>query len=183
MRWRLACTLCLITLANGQTVSVPRYADADALLVYKAVIPSSSRFSVLMVNSTVEPTQCTPSEKDMPDAQFREALDAFHRANSQKWNLSGLLNDQKLITETELDSIFKSGPIEGWKEFHNQHPKFRGYMRASAVGFNSAHTIAILYTEAFCNAKCGSGAFSYFRRTPNGWSRVTVDIPNCRWIE
>jgi hypothetical protein len=173
----------MIDVATGSGGPSPQqYADSDAGQIYKALIPETARKSMLLLTTSVHPTTCSPDDADMPDAQFRNALGAFRKINERKWDVSGLISSKQTITETALDSIFKLGVIEGWKQFRQQHPHASGYLAVSAVGFNTERTIAVVYSQVRCGSKCGTGSFTYFRRTPHGWSRVLARIPDCRWI-
>ena len=115
------------------------------------------------------------------DHDCRNALGAFRKINDRKWDVSGLISSEQTITETTRDSMFTSGVIEGWKQFRQQHPHAGGYQAVSAVGFNTERTVAVVYSEVRCGAKCGTGGFTYFSRTPHGWSG-TVSPPVLRTL-
>jgi hypothetical protein len=72
--------------------------------------------------------------------------------------------------------------MEGWKRFRQKHPDSLGYVALSAIGFNNAHTVAVVYSEGRCGGKCGAGGFKYFRRTRKRWQKVETDFPHCDWI-
>jgi hypothetical protein len=172
-----------IDVATGNIdLSPQQYSDSDAGQIYEALIPATARNSMLLLTVSVQPTICSPDESDMPDTQFRNALGAFRKMNDKKWDVSGLISSEQTITEAAVDSMFKSGVIGGWKQFRQQHPHASGYQAVSAVGFNAERTVAVVYSEVRCGAMCGTGSFTYFRRTPHGWSRVQAEMPSCRWI-
>jgi hypothetical protein len=161
---------------------VKAYSEPDVLEVYKALIGPQSKKSLLILSTSGEPTICSVNAKDITDPEFRKAVNAFHDVNKQVWDLSGVLSDRKTISEAELDETFKPGVMEGWRRFRQEHPDSLGYVTLSAVGFNNAHTVAVVYSGVHCGGKCGAGGLKYFRHTPKGWQRVTSNFPNCDWI-
>ena len=167
--------------AGGQIASVKAYSEPDAQKIYRALIaPQGKR--VLVLSTTIERKNCSVNEKEIPDPEFRKAMAAFHDVNEQVWDLSKVLSYARTISSAELDETFKLGVVEGWKQFRLKHPDSSGYIALSAVGFNNAHTVAVVYTEGGCGAKCAAGGFKYFRRTPKGWQKIKPDFPNCDWF-
>jgi hypothetical protein len=145
--------------------------------------PQSKR--LILLSTTVKPKTCSMSEneaREIKNPEFREAMNAFRDVNEQVWDLSRVFGDRKTITEAELDETFKLGVMEGWKRFRLKYPDSFGYVALSAVGFNSAHTVAVVYSERRGGPKWGAGGLTYFRRTQKGWQRVNTDFPNCDWI-
>jgi hypothetical protein len=167
---------------SAQIAPVKAYSETNVLEVYKALIGPQSNKSFLVRSTTVEPINCSVSGKEITDFEFREAMNAFHDVNEQVWDLSRALGDRKTISNADLDETFKPGVMEGWRRFRQRHPDSAGYVGLSAVGFNKAHTVAIVYSEVRCGGKCGAGGFKYFRHTPRGWRRVNANFPNCDWI-
>jgi len=167
-----------------------KYSDYDAGQIYQALIPAAARTSMLLLTMSVQPSACLLDDSDMPDAAFRDALHNFRRTNAAAWDVSSLIGGGQRITKAAHDSIFnrrdaatgKSGAGEGWNEFHRRYPRAKGILAVSTVGFDPGRTAAILYSEVSCGALCGTGSFTYFRRTPHGWDRVEAGIPNCGWI-
>jgi hypothetical protein len=156
--------------------------DSDAAQIYTTFLLSRGKQTVMVVSTTVAP-MCIPTDSEMPDKDFRAALNDFRRVSLEKKEISvGLPSGNELIRDNEVDSFFKSGIIEGWKQFRAAHPKSPAYLRLSAVGFNPNHDVAIVYSEIHCGPKCGTGGFQYFRREHGRWGRLKEDIPNCRWI-
>jgi hypothetical protein len=173
---------------NGKKDELPQqYSDNDAGQVYRALIPATARASMLLVTATVQPSICSPEASDMPDSSFRDALANFRKTNARPWDVSRLIGIKQQISETARDSMFtrdpssgKSDAMQGWNEFHRRYPDAEGILAVSAVGFDTGRTVAIVYSEVACGLLCGSGSFTCFRRSHDGWGRV--EIPTCRWI-
>ena len=185
VKYALVSVLWPAMVVSAQIASVKAYSAPDAAEVYGALFALRSKKPVLVLSTTVKPKICSVSEKDatgIEDPQFREAMNGFRDINEHVWDLSSVLGDRKTITEAELDETFKPGVMEGWKRFRLKYPDSLGYVALSAVGFNSAHTVAVVYAESRGGPKRGAGGLKYFRRTPKGWQRVNTDFPNCDWI-
>jgi hypothetical protein len=166
---------------SAQIASVKAYSEPDVLEVYNALLGPQIKKSLLVLSTSVKPTICSVSLKEITDSEFGNARKAFQDVNEEAWDLSRVLNDRKTISQGELEETFKPGVVEGWKRFRQRHPETSAYVALSAVGFNNAHTVAIVYSEVRCGGNCGAGGFKYFRRTPKGWQRVKVDF-GCDWI-
>jgi len=170
---------------------LPQYADFNAGQIYKALISAADRRSMVLFSSSVQPSDCSLRDSDMPDAAFRNALDNFRKTNTAAWHISPLIGGGREITKTAHDSMFnkfdaatgKNDVAAGWKEFHRRYWFAKGILAVSAVGFDAGRTVAIVYSEMQCGGLCGTGSFKYFRRTPHGWDRVEAAIPSCEWIE
>ena len=180
LKFVLVSVLCL-QWSSGQIAPVKSYSEANVPEVYKALIGPQSKKSLLVRSTTVAPMNCSVSGEEITDTEFREAMSAFLAVNEQVWDLSQVLGDRKTISNEDLDETFKPGVMEGWKRFRQRHPDIPGYVGLSAIGFNKAHTVAIVYSEVRCGGKCGAGGFKYFRHT-KGWRRVNPNFPNCDWI-
>jgi hypothetical protein len=91
----------------------PRYTDGDAFDVYSALMPSPiGGESVMVVNTTITPEKCPLSVAEMPDTDFREAVQDFHRKNGEARILVGELRSPlkaDFVDRMELDSYFRRG--------------------------------------------------------------------------
>lgn len=180
LRFALIATLGLLGFASAEPT---RYSsELDSKQVYEALLLRQGQHSAMLVSTTVNPTTCLPGDSEMPDNDFRWALSDFRSATQQKEDISGWMSDYDMIREDEIDSFFKSGVMEGWKQFRAAHPKSPAYLRLSVVGFNADHSVAMVYSEVHCSPKCGAGGFHCFRREHGQWKKVERDIPDCRWI-
>jgi hypothetical protein len=167
---------------SSQTASLRAYSEPDAAEVYRALIGPQNKRSFLVLSTSRGPNTCSFSEKEIADPEFRQAMHSFRDMKEQKWDLSSVLGDRQTISESELNDTFKPGIMEGWHRFRQKHPDSSGYVALSAVGFNSAHTVAVVYSGGACGPKCGTGGLKYFRRTSKGWQRIRADFPSCDWI-
>jgi hypothetical protein len=175
--------LCLLSaLWAGQAETVQPYSERDASHVYKLILPSGGKRSVLTLSTTVNAYPCVPTERDMPNADFRAALVDFKNVNQQRWNISAFIKSENIITRNEVDPLFKQGVMEGWKQFHAKYGDRRGYSAVSAIGFDAQHAVAIVYSETNGGPKMGAGRFRYFRRTKSTRREITSKVPDCGWI-
>ncbi len=185
MRKKLKCvlvSLLWLQWSSGQIAPVKAYSEANVPEVYKTLIGPQSKKSFLVRSTTLAPMNCSVSGKEITDTEFREAMSAFLAVNEQAWDLSQVLGERKTISNEALDETFKPGVMDGWKRFRQMHPDSPGYVGLSAIGFNKARTVAIVYSEVRCGGKCGAGGIKYFRHTPRGWQRVNPNFPSCDWI-
>jgi hypothetical protein len=166
---------------SGQIASVKAYSEPDAQEIYRALMAPYKR-PILVLSTTIDEKTCSVSEKEIKDPEFRKAMATFHEVNEQVWDLSKVLGNRRTINNVELDEIFKPGLVEGWKQFRQKYPDSSGYVSLSAVGFNDAHTVAVVYSAGHCAVNCAAGGLQYFRRTPKGWQRVETGFPNCHWF-
>ena len=149
---------------SGQVASARAYSEPDAQEIYRALIAPYGRHT-LVVSTTIDRKSCSVSEKEITDPEFRKAMAAFNDVNERIWDLSKVLGQSKMITNVELGETFKHGVVEGWKKFRQNHPDSTRYIALSAVGFNNAHTTAVVYVEGGCGPKCAASGFQYFRHT------------------
>jgi|HubBroStandDraft_6_1064221.scaffolds.fasta_scaffold243919_2 hypothetical protein len=185
LKYALVSVLWPAMVVSAQSAAVKVYSEPDAAEVYGALFATRSKKPILFLSTTVKPHICSVSEKEaeqIKDPAFREAMSAFRDVNEQVWDLSRVLEGRKTTGEGELDETFKPGVVEGWKQFRQRYAHSLGYFALSAIGFNNAHTAAVVYSEGRCGGLCGAGGFKYLRRTPDGWKRVNTGFPQCDWI-
>jgi len=177
-------TLTFPPIASCQTPV--EYADPDAFNVYSALIPTPiSGRAVLVVDATRNPPRCSLNEEDIPDPDFREALQDFHRANEQVRTLAKEFRSSvkaDLIDSKELKSYFRKSADKGWKKFYKAHPKASGTIAFSAVGFNHKRTAAVVYSEIVSCSECGVGGLHFLRKETAGWTEIKPGFPACGWI-
>lgn len=174
--------LWLIPIAPAQTTPVQSYSERDASGIYRIVLSAVTKKSALVVTTTVNPVLCVPAHRDMSDDEFRAALSDFRNVNQQKWDIGNFLDSKRAISRSEIDSLFKEGILEGWKQLRLKYPDHPFYQAVSAVGFDPHHSVAIVYSEVRCGPKCGTGEFRYFLRRRGRWSELTKGVPSCSWI-
>lgn len=168
----------------------PRYTDRDAFDVYSALMPSPiGGKSVMVVNTTIKPERCTLSAAEMaaemPDTDFREAVQDFHRKNDEARILAGEFRSPvkaDLVDRKELDSYFRRGADRGWKKFYKAHPKADGTVAFSAVGFNDKRTVAVVYSEVASCSECGAGSLRFLEKKTEGWIEIKPGFAACGWI-
>ena len=173
--------LILTAFAHPSNVeSPPRYADKDALAVYRTMIPEPNDGKlVLIVTTTVNPTVSVC--KDLANTngisgEYAEALADLVRVNRQEWSLDSLLSGDRtqFVSQRELDSVFHENISKGWNKFHREHPTASGYIRFSAVGFNQKRTLAVVYSVV-----SGHRSVQFLKGSSNGWKKVASPLPFC----
>jgi hypothetical protein len=187
----------IFVLASAAVASQPtrsrqtptRYTDVDAFDVYSAVMPRPiSGKAVLVVNTTTKPETCSLTDADIaniPNADFREAMQDYRRANNELWILAGEFRGPvkaDFVDRKELDSYFRKGADKGWKRFYGAHPNASGTVAFSAVGFNDKHIAAVVYVEIVSCSECAVGGLHLLQKGTNGWTEIKPDLTNCGWI-
>jgi hypothetical protein len=79
----------------------------------------------------------------------------------------GDADSHKVITQEELDKIFKGGR---WEDFYRKHPKAGGYWQFSRPGYNSARDEAVLYVSHVCGMLCGTGHLYFLAKQNDQWT-------------
>jgi hypothetical protein len=162
------------------------YADPDAFNVYSALMPTPiNGRAVLVVDATRKAERCSLNDESMPDSDFREAMQDFHRANKQVWTLAKEFRSSvqaDLIDSKELKSYFRKSADKGWKTFYKTHPQASGTIAFSAVGFNHKRTAAVVYSEIVSCSECGVGGLHFLRKEAAGWTEIKPGFPDCGWI-
>jgi len=73
----------------------------------------------------------------------------------------------RIVTDSELRSIFQRGPMDGWPEFYRRYPKQRSWYAFSPVAFSADRLQAYVYYEYNCGDVCGGGEGFWFVRSRN----------------
>lgn len=103
------------------------------------------------------------------------AADDYEAKNGQKWLLNKtsfkLPVKVSLITDLDLKAIFHGhwGELE-WIDFYRKYPDSRGFVMVSRIGFNTAHTQALLYVGSRCGPGCGDLHFLLLEKSGGFWS-------------
>jgi len=79
----------------------------------------------------------------------------------------GDVESYKVITQAELDNIFKEG---GWEDFYKKYPKAGGVWTFSRPGYNSARNEAVLSVGHACGSLCGTGHLYFLAKQNNQWT-------------
>lgn len=103
------------------------------------------------------------------------AAEDYEAKNSQKWllNKASFKLPLKLsfITDLDLKAIFHGhwGDLE-WIDFYRRYPESRGFVMVSRIGFNAAHTQALLYVGSRCGPGCGDLNFLLLEKVNGIWT-------------
>ena len=88
------------------------------------------------------------------------AAEDYETRNSRQWllNKASFKLPMKLdfITDLDLKAIFHGhwGELE-WISYYRRYSESRGFIMLSRIGFNTAHTQALLYMGSRCGPGCG----------------------------
>jgi hypothetical protein len=88
----------------------------------------------------------------------------------------GNTESYKVITQAELDKIFKEGD---WEDFYKKYPEAGGVWTFSRPGYNSSRNEAVLYVSHACGSLCGTGHLYFLTEQNNQW---TVQNRLMLWI-
>jgi hypothetical protein len=75
-----------------------------------------------------------------------------------------------LISEKDIDDLFRKGVGDGWEKFYRKYPKTDGYATFSRVGFNAEKTQALVYQAHGCGGLCGGGSYILLTKTNGVWT-------------
>jgi hypothetical protein len=98
----------------------------------------------------------------------------YETKNSQKWLLKKdnfkLPVKHDFITDLDLKAIFHGhwGELE-WIQYYRRFPESTGFIMLSRVGFNTAHTQALLYIGSRCGPGCGEIHFLFLEKSNGAW--------------
>ena len=81
----------------------------------------------------------------------------------------------RLITEEELDTIFKRG-LDGWESYRKEFPTANGYIGLSALGFSRDGQQALVYFQTSSDWLAGFGSYYLLARTETGWKIAAEDL-------
>jgi hypothetical protein len=74
-----------------------------------------------------------------------------------------------LITQQELEGIFKGNLGGGWARFHELHPLARGIIRLSRIGFNVSRNQALVCVGEQSGGRAGIGTIYLLSLSNDGW--------------
>lgn len=105
----------------------------------------------------------------------QSAAEDYEAKNSRQWllNKASFKFPVKLgfITDLDLKAIFHGhwGDLE-WIDFYRRYSESRGFIMLSRIGFNTAHTQALLYMGSRCGPGCGDLNFLLLERVNGNWT-------------
>lgn len=125
---------------------------------------------------------CLVPEKEY-EGLIGPAIAEYVRLNKKAWLLQKKFQIDKpydFITPDELKLTFEKG-VDGWKQFYEEHPDSGGWITMSAVGFNAAKTIAVVYMSHSCGSLCGEGGFHVLQKKGGKWLPLDWKGTSCSW--
>jgi hypothetical protein len=103
------------------------------------------------------------------------AAEDYETKNSRQWllNKASFKLPVKLdfITDLDLKAIFRGhwGELE-WISYYRRYSDSRGFIMLSRIGFNTAHTQALLYMGSRCGPGCGDLNFLLLEKINGTWA-------------
>lgn len=191
----LICVACAGLRASQGPPAVVESADNDTYSVYRAVLRelwpvrvAGAKVLVLLQETRADAT-CTPSGAIL-DAAWSAAVADHGRVNSEP---RAVLPNRDLgvayqvLPNRDVESLFKSdspGDLDsGWEGFRQRFPDSHGYISVSAVGFDRAHTRALVYVTYRCGSLCGGGGYHFLAKVDGAWWEVwPADIRTCAFM-
>lgn len=170
----------LLMLAGCATAKpAPANAVSDDLAVYRAAL-SYYGYQRPVINEHA-------SYRGLSDAaeivQFlgnqaaKETAEHFIQVSKQPVVLSQVFAGEKgvaILSAKESDEIFTNHPSEGWDEFHRRYANNDPVIVSlSPIGYNAAHTEAIVEVGKTAGFKAGAGDYLVLKKEAGEWKVVT----------
>lgn len=112
-----------------------------------------------------------------------ELVDNFLQANQESIALDPalkLLPGVILLSPDEIDQVLNTGLVQNrWKAFYERYPKTVGVVQVSQVGYNRAHTSAMVAVGAMAGFLAGHGEYLLLEKVNGSW-QVTKNL--MAWI-
>jgi hypothetical protein len=162
---------------------IPCQLDADDRAVYAAVLKDPDVWRLPVNSVSTQPFTLAPrkSEWDKPDRPFGAAAQKFlHEASDQTRadfaakSTSGCLVGtlpQKVLDRATTPQPGSGNPAASTPP-NRRALYWEGRITLSRIGFNSAKTEAIVYTESSCGNSCGGGDLFLLRRVDGAWTII-----------
>ncbi|MFT3745908.1 MAG: hypothetical protein QM785_16665 [Pyrinomonadaceae bacterium] len=174
------------------------YNDNEAYQVYAALLPAewtvkeAKAKKLVIVGETSDFRSFAREKKEsicLVPAEGEESIYApvlknYVDVNKTKWTLQRKFPDgisYELVPSLDIDAIFKTKGIEGWKDFYAKYPDSGGSITLSAVGFNADKTFAIAYVGHSCGGLCGGGRYHVLKKADGKWTEISWKGQSCSW--
>jgi len=161
--------------------------DPAAYAVYAAVLPAgpdAKRREPTRYVVRRESVRCTLTGEP-EDPAWRPVIANYATANAQPRVLRegfSLGRPYTVVPQAEIAALFV--PVEqGWARFYERYAGVQGYDAMSAVGFDTAKTLAVVSVENHCHYLCGHGRTVFLRKTSGTWQPTAVPgVQGCQWV-
>lgn len=166
------------SIADGG-VSTEEYEIYSALIQQKYVEPNTKllviedrTFRYDFAIQDDEPWRDKPKKGVAID---QSAAEDYEARNSRQWLLNKALFKFPVkidfITDLDLKAIFHGNWGElRWISYYRRYPESRGFIMLSRIGFNTAHTQALLYMGSRCGPGCGDLNFLLLEKVNGNWT-------------
>jgi hypothetical protein len=104
----------------------------------------------------------------------QSAAEDYETRNSRQWLFNKAFKlpvKMDFITDLDLKAIFHGhwGELE-WISYYRRYSESRGFIMLSRVGFNTAHTQALVYMGSRCGPGCGDLNFLLLEKVNGTWT-------------
>jgi hypothetical protein len=175
---RPALTLLLVLLmscADDPDPVSPLTDEADAYAVYSAVIDSLFLYEqteIVVIRSATTPYTLLAGHIQAELGANPSLIDSYHAANADTAKLERRLSVPVPYSYVEADTFDDIIRVGGWSEFYRRYPKAQGYMELSRVGFDAAHSEALVYVSNTVDFLAGAGWAVLLHRQLGRWRLV-----------
>jgi hypothetical protein len=189
-------TMPVVTLAFASIIQPPGppplrpLDDPDAVAVYARVLQGNelvrtlhaTMFVLQAESATTRPATCKlviePASND-----WQSVLADYAAQNTRRSFPSGMALGLPYVVVSSAALVGQRTVAgSGWERWSRQYPEAHGYIRLSAVGFDSPKTHALVYVEHYCAAECGGGQHYLLQKTNGVWAPAVGDVSTCNWI-
>ena len=165
---------------TGSSIFDSRYESE----IYRAIIladHADEKVIVLRAESGRDFSQADLEGRPLPlafepsEGVEEETLDDYCNKNQVESQLipGDLGVNYVLVSEEEMSGLFENRG-NGWASFRKKYPSANGLLTFSRVGFNKAHTQALVYVGWSCDFTCGNGGYVLLQKHGNKWSLKSV---------
>jgi hypothetical protein len=153
--------ICMVQSALGQTTqpaTKESYEPDDAYQIYSVLLPQQESYGsthgtlVIQEEAVAMKVACLTPEANK---RFKEAIASYEDLQKKTWLFQRRFQIEKPYEIVNSDTILMLLREGGWDGFYERYPDSGGYVVMSAVGFNKAKTLAIVYMGTSCGVQCG----------------------------
>jgi hypothetical protein len=160
--------------------SAKPYDIAEAYQIYSLLLPHEESYgfgkgTLVIQEDTASHTLETACFDPKSASRFKDALADYSCVQKRTWLLQRRFQIEKayeLVSSDTVNLLFKERGVDGWQDFYKRYPDSGGFIILSAVGFNKAKTLAVVYTGSSCGGLCGSWRFHLLEKTNGKWKEV-----------
>lgn len=176
----LSCLVLGVPHVSAQAADVRPIDDPESYAVYSALLPDAPmrqmrrKMIVIEAEATANPG-CWPSGPPI-ETEWKGTLESLHAENAHaRTILPGftLSVPYVVLPKADIMAIF-TGPLADWRPFYERYPDSAGYLRLSAVGFDTDRTKAIVYIAHSYGGWGGEDSYQLLRKLAGRWQETQL---------